>query len=128
MSISRRQFFRGLVGQNEDRQREQQRRIAAVEAHVRTNLLPYDFALTADQTAEVLASVVARIEISGEDELFTYERCRLMREIAEERIEGWREEYLKAEQARRDAPGFVPEFLAIEATPENLQKLRERFQ
>ena len=128
MSISRRNFFRGLVGQNEDLQREQQRRIAAVEAHVRTNLLPYDFALTAEQTAEVLASVVARIEISGKDDLFTYERCSLMREVAEERIERWREEYSRAEEVRRQAVGFVSEFLAIEATAEDLQKLRGRFQ
>jgi hypothetical protein len=126
MSLSRRQFFRGLVGQKEDHQREAQRR-AAVEAYVRTNLLPYDFALTAEQTVEVLAAVVAQADIEGDEDLLTWERCGRMREIADEKVEGWREEFLKAEEARRLAPIYVAEFFAMEATPDDLRRLGERF-
>lgn len=98
-----------------------------MEAYVRTNLLPYDFALTGEQTAELLAAVVAGTEIDGTDDLFSYERCNRMRDTAEEMIERWRDEYLKAEEVRREALVFVPEFFAMEATPEDLQKLRDRF-
>src|SRR5262245_18831989 len=128
MSISRRQFFRGLVGQNEDRQRDQQRRIEAVEAYVRTNLLPYDFALTPEQTAEVLAAVVGGTDTEGNQDLFTGETCLRMTQIAEGRIDGWRKEYLAAEEIRRNALVFVSEFLAIDATKEDLQSLHSRFE
>jgi hypothetical protein len=50
-----------------------------------------------------------------------------MREIADEKIEAWREEFLKAEEARRVAPVYVAEFFAMEATPDDLQRLGERF-
>jgi hypothetical protein len=128
MPISRRQFFRGLVGQNEDRQREQQRRIEAVEAYVRTNLLPYDFALTPEQTAEVLAAVVGGTDTDGDHNLFTGETCLRMSEIAEGRIDVWRKEYLAAEEVRRNALVFVSEFLVIDATTEDLRSLHSRFQ
>lgn len=127
MSISRRQFFRGLAGQGEDRQRGRQARVVAVEAYVRTNLLPYDFALTGEQTDKVLRAALASVEIDAEDELLTYERRTRLREIVEEMVEQWREEYLRAEETRREAMSFVAEFLSVEATPEDLLKLRQRF-
>ena len=68
MSISRRRFFRGLVGKNEARTNFK-RRVQAVEAYVRTNLLPYDFAVTGEQTAEALAAAVAAIEINADGEV-----------------------------------------------------------
>jgi hypothetical protein len=126
MSLSRRQFFRGLVGQKEEHQRQAERR-AAVEGYVRTNLLPYDFALTAEQTLEVLASVVTQADIEGDEDLLTWERCARMREAADGKIEGWREEFLKAEEARRLAPTYVAEFFAMKATPDDLRRLSERF-
>lgn len=98
-----------------------------MEAFVRTNLLPYDFALTAEQTAEVLAGVVARMEISGNEELFSSERCQRMGEIAGEIIDRYRDEYIRAEDVRRKAVSFVAEFLSVEATLEELEKLQERF-
>ena len=99
-----------------------------VKAYVRTNLLPYDFALTAEQTAEVLDAAVAGIDIdSNGAELFTHERRSRLREVVEARVQLYREEYLKAEDARREAILFVFEFLTLEATPEDLQKLRHRF-
>ena len=127
MSISRRQFFRGLAGQGEDRQRERRARIVAVEAYVRTNLLPYDFAISAEQVDKVLEAAVASVEIDAEDELLTYERRTRLRETVENMVEQWREGYLRAEERRREAIPFVAEFLSMEATPEDLLNLRQRF-
>src|SRR5262245_14617119 len=116
MSISRRRFFRGLITKNEEN--ELPRRVQAVEAYVRTNLLPYDFALTMEQTAEALASAVAAIEINVDGEVPNYEhRCRI-REVVEDKVQRWRDDYLRAEEVRRAAIPLVREFLSVEATPE----------
>jgi len=98
-----------------------------VEAYVRTNLLPYDFALTGGQTEKVLAAAVASVEIGAEDELLTYDRRTRLRQIVEKMVEEWREEFLRAEETRREAMPFVAEFLSMEATSEDLLKLRRRF-
>jgi hypothetical protein len=127
MSISRRQFFRGFVGHSEDRQREQEKRKFAVESYVRTNLLPYDFSLTPEQTVEALAAALGGVNIEGEDEPLTYDRRARLREIVESMVDGWRQEHLQAEDKRRDAAGLVEEFLSFEANPEELMKLAERF-
>jgi uncharacterized membrane protein len=123
MAISRRQFFRGLTGQGQD----PQRRIADVKAYVRTNLLPYDFALTPEQTDDTLETAVAGINVDSDGELLTNERRNRLREIVEARVQLYREEYLKAEDARREAILFVQEFLALEASPEDVKKLGDRF-
>jgi hypothetical protein len=128
MSISRRGFFRGLTGKNADPQRERQKRELEIEAYVRTNLLPYDFALTQEQTAEALSAAVAGVEIDSEGDLLTWERRNRIRTIVDEKVERWRDDYLKAEAIRHDAMRYVQEFLSFEATPENLQQLRQRFQ
>jgi hypothetical protein len=126
MSISRRGFFRGLTGKN-DPQHEQQKRQQAIESYVRTNLLPYDFGLTMEQTAEVLAAAVSGAEIDPEGELLTWESRTRIREIVDEKVERWRDDYLKAEAVRRESPAFVDEFLSSEATSEDQEKLRQRF-
>jgi hypothetical protein len=130
MSISRRQFFRGMAGQGEGRQREHERRISELDAYVRTNLLPYDFGLTGEQTAAVLAAVRAGIPLDGvesTEDLLTYERRRRMNDIVDETVRPWREEYWKAEEVRRSASVLVQEFFAIETTPEDRIKLTQRF-
>jgi hypothetical protein len=133
MSISRRQFFRGIAGQGEGRQREHDRRISELNTYVRTNLLPYDFALTAEQTESVLAAVRTGINLDGPDgvvsteDLLSYDRRRQMNEIVEDTVRPWREEYWKAEEVRRSASVLVQEFFSIEATPEDRLKLTQRF-
>jgi hypothetical protein len=127
MAISRRQFFRGIVGQGEGRQREEGRNISHLDTYVRTNLLPYDFALTGEQIDEVLATVRTAIQPADDEELFTYERRQRMNQIVEETVRPWREEYLKAEEVRREAAILVQDFLAVETTPEERTKLCERF-
>jgi hypothetical protein len=130
MAISRRQFFRGIVGQGEGRQRDDERRVVSLDNYVRTNLLPYDFALTAEQTDKVLETVRAAIApetIESDGDLFTYERRQRMNAIVDETIGPWREEYWKAEEVRRSASPLVQEFLSIEATPDDRLKLTQRF-
>jgi hypothetical protein len=127
MAISRRQFFRGMVGQGEGRQNEEERKIHQLDAYVRTNLLPYDFALTGEQTDRVLAAVRAAIQPGSDKELFSYEQRQQMDRIAEETVRPWREEYWKAEEVRREAAILVQEFLAVETTPEERTQLRQRF-
>ena len=127
MPISRRNFFRGLVGQGDNRQREQEKRVRAVESWVRTNLLPYDFALSGEQTAEILAAAVAAAPIDGEDELLTHKLRLRLREIVEQRVEQFREEFLNAEHARSEAIAYVKGYLS-EVTPEDIQRLCAHFQ
>ncbi len=116
-----------MVGQGEARQRDEDRRVSELDAYVRTNLLPYDFALTADQTGEVLAAVRAVIDPDAED-LFTYDRRQQMNQIVEETVRPWREEHWKAEEMRRDAAIMVQNFLSVETTPEERSKLCLRFE
>jgi hypothetical protein len=126
MAISRRQFFRGLAGPTAEQKRE--RRARAVETYVRTNLLPYDFGLSAEQTSEALAAAIAEVDLDTfEDEQLTYQHCLRIRDIVEEKVQRWRDEYLKAEDVRREAIPFVREFLSLEATPDDLETLRQRF-
>ena len=116
-----------MVGQGEGRQREEERQSTALDTYVRTNLLPYDFALTGEQTDQVLAAVRAVIQpVEGED-LFTYERRQQMNHSVEETVRPWREEYWKAEEVRRDAAIMVQQFFAVETTPEERVKLCQRF-
>jgi hypothetical protein len=127
MAISRRQFFRGVVGQGEGRQRAEERRSNQLDNYVRTNLLPYDFALTAEQTDEILTAVNNAIQPAENADLFTYERRQQMNQIVEETLRPWREEFWNAEERRREASILVRDLLVVETTPEEREKLRQRF-
>jgi len=127
MAISRRQFFRGIVGQSEGRQRIEESRTSILDTYVRTNLLPYDFALTAEQTDELLAAVNIAIQPADNEDLFTYERRQKMNQVVEETLQPWREEFWKAEEKRREASILVRDLLTVETTPEERDKLQQRF-
>jgi hypothetical protein len=43
------------------------------------------------------------------------------------KVQKWREEYLRAEDARREAMAFVPEFLKFQASEKDLHSLEQRF-
>jgi hypothetical protein len=121
MRMSRRQFFRGFTPGR------QLNRAAAVDAYVRTNLLPYDFCLTDQQVEHVLRTVRSELT-GGEGSDFSTEERQRMAAIAQEVIQTWREEFWKAEEKRRDAMMLVREFLRTEAAPDALERLRHRFQ
>jgi hypothetical protein len=53
---------------------------------------------------------------------------RRMMDLADQVILPLREQFWQAEESRRNALVFVREYLASEATPDDLQKIRERFQ
>jgi hypothetical protein len=90
------------------------------------NLLPYDFCLTDEQVEHLLGAVRGELA-GGEGTEFSTEERRCMAAMAQEAIRGWREEYWKAEERRRDALLLVREFLLTEATPETMERIRDRF-
>ena len=98
-----------------------------VENYVRTNLLPYDFALTAEQTSEALAAAIAGVDLSAIEDVLPSTLRLKIRDIADDKIERWRGEYLKAEDVRREALPLVAEFLTVEAGPDDRDRLRQRF-
>src|SRR5262245_1794208 len=112
MEMSRRQFFRGLTGKD---------RAAAVDAYVRTNLLPYDFSLTDEQIEQLLGAVRSKLA-AGKGTDFSSEERQRMAEIAQEMIRAWREEYWNAEEKRRDGIQFIHEFIRTNAAPEALER------
>jgi hypothetical protein len=59
--------------------------------------------------------------------MLTYDQRLRIRDIVEGRVQQCREEYLKAEEVRREGRSLVAEFFSREATPEDLEKLRQRF-
>ena len=124
MSISRRKFFQGFARQGEGRQR----RIDESRAYVRAHFLPYDFALTDDQISNILDATVTRIGLDSSDEPLTEDQKNRLRTIAEEEIERYRQEYLRAEEVREAGVLLVTAFLRQEAFPEDLEGLRRRFQ
>jgi len=127
MSISRRKFFRGLVRQGENSETAIESRRAAIESYVRTNLLPYDFALTPEQTLLAISSAQQSILKNSEGRTFTYEERAAMYEAVEATVGPLREQHSKAEDNRRHALDFVREFLRDEANPEDCEALRRRF-
>jgi hypothetical protein len=119
MPISRRAFFRPWAAKAVDRATE-------IDRHVRTHLLPYDFSLTDDQVALTLAAVKAEL-LHGEADLAARDTRQRMADIANRTVQPWREEYWKAEEARRNARTYVRDFCALEASADDLQRIRARF-
>jgi hypothetical protein len=126
MPISRRQFFRGFTGRGDPAQKELER-AAAIDAYVRTHLLPYDFSLTDEETMQVLEAVRCGMETGDQGSTLTESDRRRMMEMADGVIQPLRDQFWRAEEARRSALMFVREYLASEATPDDLQRIRDHF-
>ena len=93
MSLSRRQFFRNLVKPEEKRSSSRQERYDQMESFVRTSLLPYDFAYTYAEEAELFAAVRSFLEGLGDAELFS-EGLRLqVQELGLSKVQQWRNAY-----------------------------------
>lgn len=127
MPISRRQFFRGFLDPIEKIESDRRKRLAAIEGYLRANLMPYDFTLSKEQCDLLFAEI--RMSISGFDEENMYSpRVRqVMDGINETTIQRWREEHWQADKVRQAAFEFVKDFLDSEATPEDVRRLRDRF-
>jgi hypothetical protein len=132
MSLSRRQFFRRFVKPGEKTRQERRGRYELMDAYVRTHLLPYDFALTADQEAELFAAVRSALEETSDEELFSSILRFKVEEIADGKIRPWREQNQLVEQLsrlkeiRRTAADYVSAFLKGQATPAAIEQLKLR--
>jgi len=132
MSLSRRQFFRRFVKPGEKTRQERRGRYELMDAYVRTHLLPYDFALTADQEAELFAGVRSALEETSDEELFSSILRFKVEEIADGKIRPWREQNQLVEQLsrlkeiRRTAADYVSAFLKGQATPAAIEQLKLR--
>jgi hypothetical protein len=150
MSLSRRQFFRRFVKPGEKTREERAVRYELMDTFVRTHLFPYDFALTADQEAELFASVRGALEVTGDEEaaLFASVRSALeetgdeelfssilrfkVEEVVDRKIRQWRDENQLNEQSNRvteirhSAAVYVSTFLNGQATPAAIDQLKMR--
>jgi hypothetical protein len=133
MSLSRRQFFRRLMRPGQKSPEERKARYELMDTYVRTHLLPYDFALTAEQEAELLDSIRSALNETSDEELFSAIIRFKVEELADRKIRVWREEdQLKHQQVRlneirQSAGDYVGAFLNGQASAAAAEQLRSRF-
>jgi len=98
--------------------------------HVRTNILPYDFCLTASQETELFATVRSALEQTNDEELFSSILRFKVEEVADRKIRLWRDENQLNEQLNRlkeirnSAADYVSVFLNGQATPAAIEQLK----
>lgn len=104
-----------------------------MDTYVRTHLLPYDFALTAEQESELLTSVRSALEETSDEELFSAILRFKVEEVADTKIRRWRsenqqkEQVIRLKEVRDSAADYVSAFLNGQATPAAIEQLRVRF-
>ena len=104
-----------------------------MDAYVRTNLLPYDFSLTAEQEAQLFAAVRAALEATGDEELFSAIIRFKVDKVVDAKIRPWRdasqlnEQLNRVKELRDSAAGYVSTFLNGQATPAAIEQLKQRF-
>ena len=98
MPLSRRQFFRRFINPGERTPQDRLMRYGVLDSYVRTHLLPYDFAVTDHQCAELAADVRRSLELMGDEDLFSSQAYRIVDSIAESKIGPWREAYCQQEE------------------------------
>jgi hypothetical protein len=131
MSLSRRQFFRHFW---RDGKTQRTARIRALETYVRTSLLPYDFSITAEQEAELFIEVRSLLEQTPDEDLFAFSVRIHIEELVGRKLEPWRNESLRQDQAYRNreirdsAIDYVDHFLKFQASPAAIDQLKRRFQ
>jgi hypothetical protein len=91
VEFSRRDFFRKIVKPGEKSREERLARYEMMDLYVRTELLPYDFALTAEQQDELLATVRKALEETGDEDLFSAIVRFKVDEVVDRKIRLWRE-------------------------------------
>ena len=112
---------------------ERRSRYDLMDTYVRTHLLPYDFALTAEQETELLTSVRSALEETSDEELFSAILRFKVEEVADTKIRRWRsenqqkEQVIRLKEVRDSAADYVSAFLNGQATPAAIEQLRVRF-
>jgi len=102
-----------------------------MDAYVRTSLLPYDFSLTAQQEAELFATVRKALEETGDEELFSAIIRFKVDEVVDSKIRPWREaseldeEGSRLRELRRVAVDYVHLFLNGQGTPTAVEQLKQ---
>ena len=110
---------------------ERNARYDQMDTYVRTHLLPYDFALTAEQETELLNSVRSALVETNDEELFSAIIRFKVEEVADGKIRFWREEdQLKHQQVRlneirHSAADYAGAFLKASAAA--AEQLKSRF-
>jgi len=99
-----------------------------MKSYVGAILIPFDFSLTPEQTAEVFAIADAALEAASDEDLFSDTVRISLDQLIEPSIKKWHVELLDHVQAVRDAaPDYVTPYLATEASPEEIEQLMTRF-
>src|SRR2546421_11141408 len=101
MSLSRRQFFNRLMRPGHKSPEERQARYDLMHTYVRTHLLPYDFALTAEQEAELFEAVHRDLEETSDEDLFSAILRFKVEEVVDRKVRLWREQNQLKEQVQR---------------------------
>ena len=135
MELSRRHFFRRLWSTGDRTPEERLARYGVLESFARTQLLPYDFALSDEQISALTAGVRFHLKATRDTELFAPEICVKLQRIVDAMVEPWRQEHFskleadanRADQNRSAAGGHVAEFLYVRASAEQVDSLRARF-
>jgi hypothetical protein len=127
MPISRRQFFGQFLGSQEESAEARLERLAALESSLQADLLPYDFTLSEGQTSELFEQIHLQVSALTVEETQDEPAEAIRKTIKAATIQPWREAHWKADELRSSAAGFVREFLATEASEEDLHRLRHRF-
>lgn len=135
MELSRRHFFRRLWSTGDRTPEERLARYGVLESFARTQLLPYDFALSDEQISALTAGVRFHLKATRDDELFAPEICVKLQRIVDAMVEPWRQEHFlkleadanRAEETRTAAQGHAAEFLSQRATSAQIDSLRTRF-
>ena len=99
-----------------------------MKSYVSAILIPFDFSLTPEQTAEVFELAEIALESASDEELFSDAIRIRLDQMIEPQIKNWHRELLDHVQGVRFAGlDYVTEFLATGATDEELEKLMNRF-
>ena len=91
--VNRRDFFRGFVKKKPGVGRtraDRNTRYHALETLVRIELLPDDFALTKKEDAYLRSRTRSFLEEANDDELFSTEIVRRLKQLVEDILEPWR--------------------------------------
>jgi hypothetical protein len=106
----------------------------ALETYIRTNLLPYDFSISAEQEADLFAAARSVMERATDEELFAFTMRVQIEKVVAQKLDPWREESLlqdragRAREIRESAVDYVEHFLKLEATPAVIDQLKQRFE
>ena len=134
MSLSRRQFFRRFLGSTgEDPSPGRIARYQDLETYVRTQLFPYDFALTPEQESELMTEVRRIFERAPNDALHSPSITAEIQENVDMMIRQWREQSTgqlqpeRATEVRHAAPDYVATFFTLHEGSEYIRQLQTNY-